>query len=387
MTGVDTEIIATTEKILSEVFGGEVRVEVKERLGSGSRSNVLRCRVRTSPEDAPMSVVVKQVLAHDDDVYDPDSLEGPAVRLFNDWAGVQFLSDVTDGTSLTPRFYGGDSERGLVVIEDLGDGERLDELLLGDAPTDAEVGLIEFATVLGRMHALTVGKRAEYERVRNGLGPRWQSPSTAEGLLIGLAQACNAVGVALRREVADEMEAVAALVANPGPFDVYTHGALCPDNSRFVGGELRLLNFEFGDFRHALRDGVYGRIYFPTCWCVNRIPSAVMREMENAYRAELVKGCPEATDDTLFYRAIVEACTHWVIGMFYSLTHGLLEERDESGISTVQQRLLLRLDVLVKATEEFSYLPAIGATVRDILAKLRATWTDGEEMPYYPAFR
>lgn len=386
MTEADIEIIAATEKILSAVFGGGVQVEAKARLGGGIRSNVFRYRVRAAPAGAPGSVVVKQVISHDDDVYDPDSIEGPAVRLFNDWAGLQFLSDVTVGTAVAPRFYGGDRESGLVVVEDLGDGEHLDALLLGDASADAEFGLIEFSKVLGRLHALTVGKRAEYERIRDGLGPRWQSPSTAEGLLIGLAQACNAVGVTLRQEVAEEMEAVAALVGNPGPFDVYTHGALCPDNSRFVGGELRLLNFEFGDFRHALRDGVYGRIYFPTCWCVNRIPAAIMCAMENAYRAELVKGCPEATDDTLFYRAIVEACIHWVIGMFYSLTHGLLEEHDESGISTVRQRLLLRLDALVKATEEFAYLPAIGATVRDILAKLRATWTDGEEMPYYPAF-
>ena len=35
--------------------------------------------------------------------------------------------------------------------------------------------------------------------------------------------------------------------------------------------------------------------------------------MEIAYRAELAKGCPEAADDTLFFRSVVEACAYWAI--------------------------------------------------------------------------
>jgi hypothetical protein len=382
-----TEIIKTAEKILSDTFGGEVRLEETEELGGSGRSNVLRCKVLEGPAEAPQSVIVKQALAWDDEVYDPDSTEGPAWRLFNDWAGLQFLTESIGDDSPTPRFYSGDKEKGIIVFEDLGSGESLDKLLLGNDSDAAEAGLIELTTALGRMHALTVGKRAEFERIRDRLGPRWQTPTTTEGLLIGFAQGCNAVGVEMQPGIEDEMPAVAALVTDPGPFDVYTHGDPCPDNNLFVERGLKLIDFEFGDFRHALRDGVYGRIHFPTCWCVNRLPNYIMRRMEDAYRAELVVDCPDAEDDEIFYRAVVEACTYWVVGMFHSLTHRLLDEDNEWGISTVRQRLLLRLDVLVKATEEFGYLEAIGATAQDMLAKLREVWADVEEMPYYPAFR
>jgi hypothetical protein len=30
-------------------------------------------------------------------------------------------------------------------------------------------------------------------------------------------------------------------------------------------------------FDHALLDAAYGRVPFPTCWCVNRLPDAVAR--------------------------------------------------------------------------------------------------------------
>ena len=83
----------------------------------------------------------------------------------------------------------------------------------------------------------------------------------------------------------------------------------------------------------------------------------------------------------------VEACAHWVIGMFHPLRNGWLKKDRDWGISTVRQRALLRLDILAQTTEEFGHLEAIGATVRDMVEKLREFWPDVEEMPYYPAFR
>ena len=77
---------------------------------------------------------------------------------------------------------------------------------------------------------------------------------------------------------------VAQVMADPGPFLAYTHGDACPDNSVLAGDRLRLFDYEFGNFRHALLDGVYGWIRFPTCWCVRDIPASVVSEMETVYR-------------------------------------------------------------------------------------------------------
>ena len=139
---------AIAEKILAERFGGTVKlVAEKDGLGGSDRSNVFRCKISDAPSGAPESVIVKQAVARGDETYDIDSPEwGPAWRLFNDWAGLQFLSDVSDGNSPAPNFYGGDRESGIIVIEDLGNGKRLDHLVLGDDPVEAENGLIELAT-------------------------------------------------------------------------------------------------------------------------------------------------------------------------------------------------------------------------------------------------
>ncbi|MBI1928882.1 phosphotransferase [Candidatus Poribacteria bacterium] len=387
----NSEIVATVEKVLSEAFGGKARLEAQDGLGGSDRSHVLRCNVLEGPANVPASVVVKQAIAGGDEVYNPDSPEGPAWRLFNDWAGLQFLSEVAGDASPAPRFYGGDRESGLIVIEDLGTGESLDKLLLGNQPATAEAGLIELATTLGRMHAFTIGKRTEYDRIRNALGPRSarnSSTTSEQRHLIGrFSEACDAVGIEPRRGFKGEMKVVARFIAQPGPFDAYLHRDPCPDNNLRVGDALKLLDFEFADFGHALTDGVYGRIHFPTCWCVNRLPAYVVRRMEDAYRAELVKGCPEAADDVLFYRSVVEACAHWIIDMFHWVAHGLLEKDGRWGISTRRQRVLLRLDMLAQTAEEFGHLEAIGATAHAMAVKLRKLWNEIEEMPYYPAFR
>ena len=116
-----------------------------------------------------------------------------------------------------------------------------------------------------------------------------------------LDAACGRVGVKPRRGTKTEMKTVAAFIAAPGSFLVYTHGDPIPMNALPVGDDRKLFDFEFGEFRHALRDGIYGRVCFPTWYHINRVPNDVVEKMEMAYRAELVKGCPQAADDTLFF--------------------------------------------------------------------------------------
>ena len=83
---------------------------------------------------------------------------------------------------------------------------------------------------------------------------------------------CGRVGVKPRRGTKTEMKTVAAFSAAPGPFLAYTHGDPIPMNALPVGDDRKLFDFEFGEFRHALRDGIYGRVCFPTWYHINRVP-------------------------------------------------------------------------------------------------------------------
>jgi hypothetical protein len=384
-------VLEAAQKALSERFGGLVALSQAAVLQSSGRSRVLRCRVEGEPSDLPASLILKQALGDAERAYDPEDAPpfSPAWRFFNDWTGAEFLSAVSapGAPPVCPRFYGGDRAAGFVLLEDLGEGESLADLLQGADPVRAEQALLAFATTLGRMHAATIGREAEYLRRRRALGaPEEAAPEGAA--YPRFREGCEAIGFLLSPEVEAEVAAVTAAMRQPGPFRAYTHGDPCPDNTRCADGQLRLLDFEFGAFRHALRDGVYGRILFPTCWCVSRLPPEIAPRMEARYRSELVKGCPEAGDDARFYRAVVEACAHWALETAHWHLPEALKEEGKWGLATPRQRLLVRFDLLAGLTEEFGCREPLGAAARAIAARLRALWPpEADAMPVYPAFR
>jgi hypothetical protein len=384
------ETRSIAERVLSETFGGPVRLE--DGIALKERAHVARFAVREAPSSAPASVIIKQARIWEGQSYDPDStdLRAPSAHLFNDWAALQFLSQVAGDARIAPQFYGGDRAAGLFVLEDLGMGISPDQVLLGSDPVAAEATLIELAGALGRMHAATIGRQAEFDRLRDALGPRPAEAQAYGWLVDGLQTTAAALDVPLRPGATDDLAVVIDVLADPGPFLAYTHGDPCPDNWLHTGGRLRLFDFEIGAFRHALTDGVYGRIHFPTCWCVNRIPAAISLRMQAVYRDELARACPAAADDDQYQRAIIEACAYWVLQLCarrWGIIDMLAEDR-EWGIATVRQRVLLRFGILSHMTEQAGYLAALGATIADLAGALRARWPpEADAMPYYPAFR
>ena len=384
-----SETVAIAENVLCKAFKGDVRLKMETEFDT-DRATVVRCCMLESPPGVPQSVVVKRALTTDGTVFHPNSPDEMVPRFFNDWAGLEFLSKISDGDSPAAQFYGGDWEKGLMVIEDLGDGRNFYGSLRGESATAATGELIKLARALGKMHALTIRKKTVYDSIRNRLGPRDRFPSmTGEWrrLMRKLDEVCERIRVKPHRGVKAEMKTVAAFIAAPGPFLAYTHGDPIPVNALPVGGERKLFGFEFGEFRHALRDGIYGRVCFPTWYHINRVPDDVVQKMEMAYRAELAKGCSEAADDTLFFRSVVEACAYWAIHSRFNFIEKVWEEDHKWGISTQRQILLLCFDIFGQVSEEFGHLEALGVTIRDIAAKLRERWVGLEEMPYYPAFR
>ena len=111
--------------------------------------------------------------------------------------------------------------------------------------------------------------------------------------------------------------------------------------------------------------------------------------MERAYRAELVQGCPAAADDELFYRAVVDACTYWVLNMFhFTPVADLLAADKPWGIATLRQRYMLRLPIVAQLMAEHQHLEALGTTLRAMVTRLQQLWPAAvDDVPYYAAFR
>ncbi|HJT89545.1 MAG TPA: ankyrin repeat domain-containing protein, partial [Bryobacteraceae bacterium] len=387
------EIIRLVERILTEAWNGPVVLGDCYQL-RGER--VLRFEIAAAPEGgdrpAPASVVVKQARRDAARPYDPDTADQPngAWGLFEDWAGTRLFSSLPNGADYATRFYGGDRTAGVIVIEDLGDGEALVDCLMGDDPKRAEEGLLLLARCLGQMHAATVGLHDRYWGYRDALGPRLDRAGRQlhNGQLRELQQGFAAIGVRPASGFEAEFQQVAAAISDPGPFLAYVHGDPCPDNCRILDGKLRLFDFETSGFQHALLDAVYGRLTFPTCWCVNRLPAHIAPMMESVYRAELVQTCPAAGDDRRFQRELVHCCAFWVIWQGEWRLENAGRDDSRWGISTWRQRVLVRLDALAGATEEFHHLPAMGETARRCTERLRQIWpAEADQMPLYPAFR
>ncbi|GHO56880.1 phosphotransferase [Ktedonobacter robiniae] len=418
-----------TESTLSERFGGRVKLGEGEELQGNARSRVLRFPVQEGPGSAPESVIVKHT---NSETFAREASNGAAWRLFNDWASLQFLSQVEAPEPFAPAFYGGDAQVGLYVMEDLKAGTRLDHLLLlQDPQTDrrnsplaqqsrptscldlqeeynkekpntssvfalgsnseaAEDGLMAYARLHGRLHALTAGREAEYLRIRKRLGPVASSDSyyNYEWLSAALYEITGLLDVPVKLGADEELQDLRASLLAPGPFNVFVQSDAAPDNFLFDGTHWRLLDFEGARYTHALLEASYCRMPFPTCWCVYRMPEPLIERMETVYRAELVKGCPEAADDALFYRGLVGACITWALS-FHAMMRTLekMLEQDRLLIAlTDRQRFLLYLNSAVQACASFGYLHAVGDTLHACAKQLTQRWPEAANPPYYPAF-
>jgi hypothetical protein len=376
------------EQILTETFEGSIRLGDGRDLGGSARSQVLRFPVLAGPSAAPASVIVKQSASQ---AFDPTSANDAYWLFFNDWASLQFLSQIAVAQPLVPALYGGDRQSGLFVMEDIQQGTRLDHLLLGNDPDAAEAGLLAYAETHGRLHALTISRQAEYLRIRERLGPAESADSyySYHWLAVALQEIAALLDVPVQPGAAEELEHLRAALVAPGPFLTLVQSDAAPDNFLWDGAAWRLIDFEGARYTHALLEGACCRMPFPTCWCVYRLPAALIERMEAIYRAELSKGCPAAADETLFHQGIAEACLTWALNFHHMMRPlGKMLEQDRHLVAlTDRQRFLLYLHAAAHASKEFEHLPAIGRTMRSFANRLAQLWPEAADPPYYPAFR
>jgi hypothetical protein len=410
-------VAAPAERVLTQTWGGQVRLGEFEGIWvypDECRGTVQRARVLEGPPGVPGTVIVKRI--NWPDVYDPDDvrptgargLAGQEVsanptlawRLLCEWTATQFLGRFAGEPPLSPRCYGGDREEGFVLLEDLGEGPRLRELLLGNDPAAAEAALLGYASTLGRLHGATCGREGEYLQLWETLG----SPCTpvrqreAESLRKNWRR-IEALGSSLRvpwpQGLQTGIEQVLAALRDPGPLLALTQGDYFPANDMVVNGQLRLYDFECAAFRHALFDGFVKPD--PPPWRRHHLPAELEQRFETIYRSELIQGCPEASDEEWYARAALEmrmaravGDTAWYLEMALEQDRhweGDLTEAERATSPTVRQRTLLVLEGAAAATEQIGHLEALGAAAQCLADRLHSLWQPAPyEFPLFPAF-
>lgn len=326
----------------------------------------------------------------------PDDDSWDTQRFFGDWLGAAFLTQIATAELHGPRYIAGDWQRGLVVLEDLGEHQSLVQPLLDGDAADAEAALLAFARRLGRMHADSLGHADTFDRLVDDLGApdsfrvaqscRWEVDQLGERSAAFRALLAQ-LDLPVTPELDGELDRIGATLADPGPFLAYIHHDPCPDNMFYRDGDMRLIDFEFSRFGHALIDATYGRVPFPTCWCANRMPDDVVARMERPYRAELGRTCAAARDDDLYLRAVAEVCGGWVVGHLSRLLETTLDRDETWGIASVRARVLTRLESFIDVARQADDLPVLRDTATRLRAVLSRRWPDAAPLPVYPAFR
>lgn len=391
--------------ILSEKFGEGIRLQADNKFVTNG-SVVIRCRITNAHNCIPDSVIAKKI-REDKFSYNPDSESAPnsAHQLFNDWAAAEFLGDIAGEVRFCPQLYGGSREFGLIVLEDLGGGEAPNtyDALLGNDAELAGQTLIEHVSLIGGLHAATIGLHKKFERIRQRLGavPKpeklYQDPwSDARNRRIPASEVREAtelyravfekLGISPEKGVADEIELVTGKVEeNPKQFL-----AFCKGDQNAAGdyirknGVPRLFDFGVGGFRHALIEGMPGRF---TWGCMMQIPGLFKPLMDAAYKSQLTAKYPEITDAT-FRRAMMEAGARWhIFHVIHRVPDAVSGDR-QRGLTTLRQQTIAWLAAFAELYEELGGMKALGKSARRMLERLSNTWAvDASDLPYYPAFR
>lgn len=375
------ETVAVAERVVGKAVGGAVALGLDEVVVDypGAAAIILRCRVEPVPGDGPERVIVKQS-------------NSESQHLFREWANLEFLNAIPEAHSIVPTLYGGDEEQQLLVMEDVGraDDQLIGRILDGDDPARATGALIAFQRALGRLHAATIGRQAEFAQV----SVRRDAETTSRHVVHELTELLEAFPELLAgerlnvsRELRREIDEYVDELRDPGPFFAFTHGDAAIGNALYRDdGSVRLIDFETGDYRHAMVDGAFSSMrYLFSIWALH-LPRPRQRRLLDAYRLELVRGCPEACDSERFNRALMAGSAAWLAAIASHLPR-VVDGDVKLGRATHRQRITAALEHFVSLARQTGRDGALSASAAGLRDRLLERWGPAEcEMRVYPAF-
>src|SRR5665647_3501210 len=284
---------ASTLTVAGELVGCALVDPVS--LGGSDRSLVLRCGT-TSPT-GPSTVVVKRY---------PDTAGG-AASYARETAGLAEISRA-------PALLGADDAHRIVVMEDLGHGPTLADLLLGDDRAAAWDGALGWATALGD----AVGR--SHPRAPAITGGRTGKRATADSAL------------------AEDVAAMRILTSRDGdrgpgspPADVVSPGDTCPDNAILTPTGWRFLDLEGATAQHVALDAAYMVMPFATCWGVFDPPPGLTDALLERFTAAVAPHLPDVVVEPGWSRALDLAAAAWILAVTGWLIDGALADDPNVG--------------------------------------------------------
>ncbi|ONI74931.1 hypothetical protein ALI144C_39845 [Actinosynnema sp. ALI-1.44] len=300
-----TEAVNAAEAVLRRRYGAKIQLAEPEDLGGSTHSTVVRVRVAVTPFSLPRTLVVKR--------YNQPT---PSEAFVREAVSYQLFTALTADERMCPELYAHDGNAGVIVIEDLGRAPTLADKLLGDDARAAERALLSWARSLGRLHATTAGREADFDALMRRLSsakvkgdPLAVNGPAAIERLPQLIE--DVLGVPTPAHVFERAERTRWLLAT-SRHRGFSPSDLCPDNNLITSRGVRFLDFEGGCVRNIMLDAAYLRVPFPSCWCAFALPAGMTEAMFAAWRAEVKVMWPDLADDSVVLPRMLDAQLFWV---------------------------------------------------------------------------
>jgi hypothetical protein len=296
------DTVRAAERLLAKRFGSRIALVDPQDLGGSERSIVLRVRVGETPFALPRTMVLKRYLAS-------------GASFVREAVSYQLFTALAEDDRMCPELFAHDGEMRLLVIEDLGRAPTLAEKLRGADARVAERALLSWARSLGKLHATTAGREADFDALGRRLTTIAQKDPLVEQGQHALEELptllAAKLGVATPTAVLARAEQSTRMLAAPG-HRAFSPSDSCPDNNLLTSRGVRFLDFEGGCIRSILVDAACLRVPFATCWCANRLPRGMTEAMLAAWRAEVRAMWPDLDDDAVLMPALLDAQLFWV---------------------------------------------------------------------------
>lgn len=301
-----TDTVGRAEAVLRRRTGVPVRLADAEDLGGSQRSVVLRVKVVETPFGLPRTLVIKHYGARGD-AQQPDPFAHEA-------ASSLLATALCPEARVGPELIAHDATERILVLEDLGRGSTLTELLFGEDARAAERALLAWARALGRLHATMADREADFDALMRRLGAKsWTDPVAddmrhALRMLPALLDEC--VGLATPEPVTRHLAGATELFG-PSRYRSFSPSDFCPDNGLITGAGVRFLDFEWGCMRDVALDAAYLQMPFPSSWCSYAMPPNVPEGMLATWRSEVVEVWPDLDEDEVLLPRLLYAQLLW----------------------------------------------------------------------------
>lgn len=384
--GVSAEVfeaVSAAERVLSHRFGATITLGAPEDLGGGGRATVIRVRVVSTPFSLPRTLVVKR--------YPKPRSGSEAERLAREAVSYQLFTALASEDRMCPELFAHGAPERILVLEDLGPASTLADQLLGHDSKAAERALLSWARSLGRLHATTAGREADFDALMR----RQELPRERQPLSMKVMRSPGEMSPLLQDTLGIQVGDLAVIVTDRirwlterGRHRAFSPSDLCPDNNLITAKGVRFLDFEEGCVREALLDVGYLLVPFPLCPCGYALPPGMTEAMVAAWKAEVKVVWPDLNVEDRLASQLLDVRIFWVwLSTWRFLPRRGEQDRpiDRSTLSPMRGVLLAAQWAQLATEAERLGVAAVADPANAVAAALAERF--GAALDLFPAFR